>query len=275
MLRAAGYSAPVIPRIIFQTWRSKNPKDWTWWERRWVASWRRNAGWAHEIHDDADCLGLVRAHFPEHLSVYQAFRPVERADFWRYLVLYRYGGLYVDFDTRCVRPIATWLHDDDELVLALMSDHVAEYPNWRPLGRVRSGGVYDPVAGWRDNPVVFTNWAMAARPGHPLLADVIRRVVINASDPYFLEEDATWIVKKTGPGVLTDALMDYLEARGTSTNEVAAELRRRREFRVADVRMLDHAAWYSRYLAHYGMRTWEPSREGLDLLWNRLRMKLG
>jgi mannosyltransferase OCH1-like enzyme len=271
---SAGYSARVIPRVIYQTWRSKSPKAWTRSERRWVASWRRNRGWAHEIHDDADCLALVRAHYPEHLDTYQSLRPVEKADFWRYLVVHRYGGLYVDFDTSCARAIDGWLRDDDELVLGLMCDLVDKYPDWRPRRRVRSGGGFDPTSGWRDHPVVFTNWAFAARPGHPLLAEVIRRLVINASDPYFLEEDTSWIVKKTGPGVVTDALNDYLEAHGTSATEVARRLRRERDVRVGDVRLLDYAAWHWRYLTHYGMRTWEPSRQGLELLLNRLRMAL-
>jgi hypothetical protein len=35
-------------------------------------------------------------------------KAVERADFFRYLVVLRYGGLYADTDVQCMSPIHTW-----------------------------------------------------------------------------------------------------------------------------------------------------------------------
>jgi hypothetical protein len=40
---------------------------------------------------------------------------------------------------------------------------------------------------------------MAATPGHPLVADVIRRVAVNVRDPFFGAGASRWVCKKTGP----------------------------------------------------------------------------
>lgn len=267
--------ARVIPRVIYQTWRTKDERAWKPAERRWVASWRKNDGWRHELHDDDDCLAFVRARYPEHVDAYLSLKPVEKADLWRYMIVHTNGGLYSDFDAACAEPIDRWLRPDDELVLGLMTDVLDEYPTWRARRFVQSGGGFDPTSAWRDYPVIFTNWTFAARAGHPLLADVIRRVAMNAVDPYFLDEDPAWTVKKTGPGALTDAVNDYLAQHGASANDVARRLRSAREVRVGGARLLDYASFHTRHVTHYGMRSWGAPRRGLDWLLNRLRVTFG
>lgn len=45
----------------------------------------------------------------DYLRAYVELRKaVERADFFRYLVVLRYGGLYADTDVQCMSPIHTW-----------------------------------------------------------------------------------------------------------------------------------------------------------------------
>ena len=45
----------------------------------------------------------------DYLQAYLEFqKAVERADFFRYLVVLRYGGLYADTDVQCMSPIHTW-----------------------------------------------------------------------------------------------------------------------------------------------------------------------
>jgi hypothetical protein len=47
--------------------------------------------------------------FTEYLQAYTALpKAVERADFFRYLVILRHGGMYADTDVECMMPIDTW-----------------------------------------------------------------------------------------------------------------------------------------------------------------------
>jgi mannosyltransferase OCH1-like enzyme len=59
----------------------------------------------------------VRREFPEYLEAYRRLaKGVERADFFRYMVVLRHGGVYADLDTECVRPLDALLRSGDTLV---------------------------------------------------------------------------------------------------------------------------------------------------------------
>jgi len=248
-----------IPTSIFQTWKTSDVAAWSRSMRGWVKSWQElNAEHVHRLFDDSACFEHIAERFPHLLDVYCGLRPVERADLWRYLVVLERGGIYSDVDTVCRLPIETWLVNDDELVVALEWDLLDRYPEWRPRKRLRSGGAYDPSCAWRDHPVMIANWTFAARAGHPVLRDVVERVATNARDPYFVLEDPAWTTKKTGPGVLTDAIVDYLQARGTSLVEVAYSLRVVSEVRVGGVRILNRHAFRREHVLHVGMSSWNP-----------------
>jgi len=77
---------------IHQTWKTK-----TNLEPRMQASidsWKQmNPTWEHRLYDDDDCLQFVKTNYPNFLKGYMALsKPVERADVFRYLVVYHYGG---------------------------------------------------------------------------------------------------------------------------------------------------------------------------------------
>ncbi len=260
----------MIPRRIYQTWKTKDRATWSWHLRRWVRTWeRKNPGYTHQVADDDDCLALVEEHFPEHVEAYRSLLPVEKADCWRVMVLYAFGGVYADIDTKCALPVDRWLRSDDRVVIGLESDFIDVYPDWKPTHTLKSGGVYNnsPHTKWNDNVVMFCNWAFASEPGHELFADVIRRIAINATDPFFLGGD--WTIKKTGPGALTDAVNDYLEAHQSSPAAVAHALRTRPDHRVGEIRFLDYDAFHTRFVCHQGLGTWKPLSG--PQLWRRLR----
>ena len=94
------YNQDMIPKIIWQTHEcpydelpdiykvnSQTYKDLDGWEYRYSSALDRES--------------FISEHFPQYLHLYNHIGPgIYRADFWRYLVLYRYGGMYVDMDSR-------------------------------------------------------------------------------------------------------------------------------------------------------------------------------
>ena len=44
------------------------------------------------VHDDEDIKEDVKKLAPNFLKLFERLRPVEKADFWRYLIVYAYGG---------------------------------------------------------------------------------------------------------------------------------------------------------------------------------------
>lgn len=94
------------------------------------------------------------------------------------------------------------------LVIAVEGDAFLYGWSWRADGLARA--------------VQFTQWAMMARPGHPVLLDVVGRALektlkieaeeaaAKANGEEYIEE---WALEWTGPGVWTDCIYRYLISR--------------------------------------------------------------
>lgn len=52
---------------------------------------------------DKDLLEFVKTNYPEYLALYQSLKGVYMADMARVLVIYHYGGIYMDLDFYCHR----------------------------------------------------------------------------------------------------------------------------------------------------------------------------
>lgn len=89
-----------IPKIVFQTSRSRclTPKF-----EKFTAQWRFE-GWSYYFYDDDAIRRLLHEDFPEfpHLKLITEncidYGTI-KADLFRYLVLWKFGGLYVDIDS--------------------------------------------------------------------------------------------------------------------------------------------------------------------------------
>lgn len=142
----------------------------------------------------------------------QLLDPVARADLFRYVVLKYEGGVYSDIDTTALCPMNAWIppefkESEINLVVGIEVDE---------------RGVTDPAEierwGWAMN-FQFVQWTVLARPEHPALSMAIDTVVKNVkalaetkdttvSD---LEMSNLEIIRTTGPGAFTTAVLKYLE----------------------------------------------------------------
>jgi len=84
----------------------------------------KKQGYEYEMWDLKKCVELVKKDFPQYLALWKAFTlPIQRADFIRYLILYKHGGIYVDCDIHPLKSLddlfkkdyffVTW-HDDKQ-----------------------------------------------------------------------------------------------------------------------------------------------------------------
>jgi mannosyltransferase OCH1-like enzyme len=134
-------AAPSIPRIVHQTWKTwQVPSEI--YDPRWVASWtQHHPDWLYVLWTDERLRALGRACYPEFELFYREGVPgIYLADFGRYMVLHRFGGLYVDLDYECFRSLEP-----------LLAGHRFVTSHTEPAG------------------VELNNALIAACPGHPLL----------------------------------------------------------------------------------------------------------
>lgn len=97
-----------IPRIIWQTMKSNMVPSLM---KEYADSWiNLNPEYEYRFFDDADIIEFISLQFPHFLSAYQSIKyGASKADLWRYLMMYKHGGVYADMDCKCLQPMANWI----------------------------------------------------------------------------------------------------------------------------------------------------------------------
>jgi mannosyltransferase OCH1-like enzyme len=174
-----------IPRIIHQTAPTKGKLHDLIHDniRRLKAL---NDNWDYHLYDDAECRTFIRdCYGSDMLTYFERISPLygaARADVFRYLLLYEYGGVYLDVKSTATLPLDDVLQPNDEYLLS----------------------------GWRDGSVKneYQQWHIIASPKHPFLGAVIEAVLSNI-DKYNPLTDGIGkrgVLRVTGPTAYTDAI---------------------------------------------------------------------
>lgn len=98
-----------IPCIIHQIWNGSlddMPVDMAGYVKSWKT---KNPGCEHRLWKDADIDVLVMSKVKDSIApIWSALSPAERADIFRYLVLYDQGGYFAELTVSCEKPIADY-----------------------------------------------------------------------------------------------------------------------------------------------------------------------
>lgn len=201
-----------IPNRIFQTWKTKTHIDKG--RKSCIRSLRRhNSEMEYLMYDDRDCELFVKDNYSR--DIYDKYmrleHPVQKADLWRYLVIYHYGGYYFDVDCYCVKPLKSIkiplkYRDRDNLLVA-----VRESP--RP---------FTVTSGFPRNPQYAQYW-FGATPRHPAIWKVIKRVLHNIDSSKQLKEKYSkddYTLYLSGPVPWTDGLATYLSKSKDNSEDI-------------------------------------------------------
>ncbi len=167
-----------------------------------------NPDFTYCFYDDHDRERLIGEIYGEAiLARYRRINPVygaARADLFRYLCIYHFGGVYLDVKVGLTRPLSDVLRDNDAYLLSQW-DH----------------GSGSPHAGWGTHRQLadipggeFQQWHVIASPGHPFLATVIAAVLSNIDrfDPFAFAHPWEAVICTTGPVVYTKSIHRVLAA---------------------------------------------------------------
>ncbi|EGS23006.1 alpha-1,6-mannosyltransferase-like protein [Thermochaetoides thermophila DSM 1495] len=194
-----------FPGYIWQTWKW-TPAQGEFTFREQEASWtEKHPGFIHEVITDQVAVHLIRllyASVPEVIEAYESLPlAVLKADFFRYLILFARGGIYTDIDTSAIRSAADWLPESvprDQIGLVIGIEADPDRPDW---------------AQWYSRRIQFCQWTIQAKPGHPVLREVIKRITdqtlarkrLGTLDRITDRE----VIEFSGPALWTDVIFDY------------------------------------------------------------------
>lgn len=232
-----------IPRIIHQTWKTSDiPEEWEAYQQTWKTHHSR---WAYRLWTDEDYLPFVREHFPEFLQTFVDYSyQIQRVDAIRYLILFKYGGVYADMDMECLRPV-------DEL-LANRAFVIAREPSVH--------------AEWRGVETLLCNAFMASIPKHPFLAAIIDELKNTNPKITFhaevLQTTGPEMVARVGKAFRLDSrcILDSASIYPFASNSREMEALRKRIEDVSGIKQ--RAIECGAYAIHYWANTWVRNLAG-------------
>lgn len=116
----------MINKIIHQTWKTNDiPDEW----KDAVNSCKSiHAEFKYIMWTDENMDIFVKKYYSEFYKTYHSYQyDIQRCDAFRYLVLYKYGGIYLDMDIMCIKNLNKLLHYD--IVFAKSSNFERSYTN--------------------------------------------------------------------------------------------------------------------------------------------------
>ncbi|RZL31909.1 MAG: glycosyl transferase [Pedobacter sp.] len=162
-----------IPKIIHQTFKTSKLPFITRWH---IAKLRnKNPDYTYEFYDDERIEAFLKHEFDE--KYIQAYKRLNigaaKADFFRYAVLYKKGGIYLDIDCHLKSRFEKFIFLNDVAVLSP-----------------------------EKNPKWFVQWAMFYAPFHPFLKKTLALIIENISENRYPHD----VHKMTGPDVYSAAI---------------------------------------------------------------------
>ncbi len=181
----------------FHSWAEMNP-DWKTMfvddgsMDEWLgSSFTGDGGVVREMKALAEKHGIVRADIFRYVV---SFDSTASADHLSYLVLLLHGGVYTDSDTACVRPIQDWGQNPDHpslhplltslphlVRLADQSTHSPPPDDGPSLLVAVEIDAQQQEMDWRGDGLhrglEMVQWTILAKPGHPVLMDVLGRAL--------------------------------------------------------------------------------------------------
>jgi len=105
----------MIPKIIHQTWKNSTIPDK--WKESVESIKDHHKGYKYMLWTDKAMKEFVKKEYPEFYKTYNEYpHPIQRCDAFRFLVLYKYGGIYIDMDIGCKKSVSSLLKYDLVLV---------------------------------------------------------------------------------------------------------------------------------------------------------------
>lgn len=107
-----------IPKIVYQTWRTKNDiPEYIKKQRNDMI--KLNPNYKFILYDNDDMEKFVHENFDN--QIIECWNRINimtaKADFWRYLILYKYGGIYLDFDDIIKVNLDSFITDEEDVIL--------------------------------------------------------------------------------------------------------------------------------------------------------------
>ncbi|CEP20598.1 HOC1 [Cyberlindnera jadinii] len=196
-----------FPAYIWQSWKyglndDRFGEKFKEGEMQWAV---KNPGFVHELFNDDTSHAIIHYLYvtiPEVIEAYEALPSIVlKMDFFRYLLLLARGGIYADVDTLPLQPVPNWIPENvspNEIGMIIGIESDPDTPDWRKTYARR---------------LQFCQWVIQAKPGHPILREVVAKIteitLQKKNNEELVVDNNLDILEWTGAGIWTDVVFTY------------------------------------------------------------------
>jgi mannosyltransferase OCH1-like enzyme len=167
-----------------------------------------NKNWEYRFFDDVQVAEFIRSNYDQNVvDLFERINPLygaARADLFRYLLIYKLGGVWLDIKSSVNASLDEVIRADDTIIFSQWESRIGEayqgMPQIDPLLRKIAGGE-------------LQQWHIIAEPRNPFIKAVINRVMHNIAN---YSQDAygvgrLGVLRVTGPSAYTMAIGPILK----------------------------------------------------------------
>lgn len=179
-----------VPKIIHQMWKDNNVPDHLKAMQSSVID--KNPDYKYMFWTDDDIKKFICSEYVELAALYESFPYViQKVDFARLLVLYHFGGIYIDLDSMCYGRLDDILRFPTSFVNTKKHQGFSEY-----------------------YPLILNNAFMSAEKNNDFVKSIILKIITYEDPPDYkkystFNPEYTKALRSAGPLAVTETYMDY------------------------------------------------------------------
>lgn len=166
-----------IPKIIHQIWwqgLDKLPKKYHNFKKSWIIN---HPGWKIIYWDQTKINDLIKFNYPRLKKLLDDYpHMIQKIDFAKYLILYHYGGFYLDMDTFCHKSLNNLYNIEEFKKYDFICSQMEVFMFFKII----------------NNGIIFS------RPKHPILLLIINKLKKYQTKKMYQNHDL-YIMQSTGP----------------------------------------------------------------------------
>ena len=177
----------MIPTILHQIWW-QGPKNISNIHTKYIKTWKdKHPNFNYILWDrERFELLLIKLNNTLYNYIYNNLPyMIQKIDFCKYLILYTYGGIYVDIDTICEKTLISFIDDNFNLIVSKIL--VYPYINYKLI----------------NNGIIFSS------KNNRFFYYLFLNIKLNIHPEIYYNKDY-YILKSTGPLCFTETLYNYL-----------------------------------------------------------------
>ena len=162
-----------------------------------------NPNYSYKFYSASERKNFIGANYESKiLNLYNSIDlkyPAAQADFFRYLVIYKIGGIYLDIDSTILKPLESIINKTDRFIVSNWPSQIDNFST-KHWGQHRNLDIPE-----------FQNFFIMSEPNSEIMEAVIKKIIHNLENynPFWHGVGWKGTLNTTGPIMYTKALIPF------------------------------------------------------------------